>query len=97
MPQTIQLETPFDVVFLKFWEPGDIPDHNISFKILTYLHFLTGFGIGAAISPKKITPDQAIRWDFVNLFVLFGFPKMIVVDADGIFLECLGIISKIPH
>ena len=36
---------------------------------------------------KEITSDQAARWDFGNFFVLFGLPKMIVVDADGIYSE----------
>ena len=46
---------------------------------------MTGFGIGASIELKKITSDQSIRWNFGNFFVTFGLPKIIVVDADGIF------------
>ena len=34
---------------------------------------------------KEITSDQAARWAFGNFFVLFGLPKIIVVDSDGIF------------
>ena len=83
--QTIDSDTPFDVVFPDFWGPGDIPDQDGSRKILTCLDCMTGFGLWAAIGMEKITSDQFERWDFGNFFVLFGLPKMIVVDADGIF------------
>ena len=46
---------------------------------------MTGFGIAPANGMKEITSDQAARWDFGNFFVSFGLPKMIVVDADGLF------------
>ena len=46
---------------------------------------MKGFGIAAATGMKEITSDQAARWDFGNFFVPFGIPKMIVVDADGLF------------
>ena len=59
MPQTIESDNPFDVVFLDFWEPGDIPDQDGYRKILTCLDCMTGFGTGEAIRPKEITPDQA--------------------------------------
>ena len=50
--QTIKSDTPFDVVFLYFWEPGDIPDQYGSRKILVCLDFMTGFGPAAAIVMK---------------------------------------------
>ena len=50
--QTIDSDTPFDVVFLDFWKPGDIPDQEGSIKILTCLDCMTGFGIEAAIGLK---------------------------------------------
>ena len=34
---------------------------------------------------KKIKSYQVAIWDFGNFFVPFGIPKIIVVDADGIF------------
>ena len=34
---------------------------------------------------KETTSDQAVLWDCGNFSVKFGIPKMIVVDADGIF------------
>ena len=44
---------------------------------------MTVLGIGASSGIKYITLDQVARWPFGNIFVLFGLPKMIVVDADG--------------
>ena len=46
---------------------------------------MTVFGIGEATGLKQITSDQAARWSFGNFFFPFGLPKIIVVDADGLF------------
>ena len=46
---------------------------------------MTVFGIGSATGLKEITSDQAARWYFGNFFVPFGIPKIILVDADGIY------------
>ena len=83
--QTIKSDTAFDVVFLDFWEPGDIPDQDISRKILTSLDFMTGFDIETDTVMREITSDQAARSDFGKFPVPFGIPKMIVVDALGLF------------
>ena len=83
--QTIESDTLFDVVFLDFWEPGDIPDRDGSRKILTCLDCVTVFRIGASTGLKEITSCQAARWGFGNFFVPFGLPKMIIVDLDGLF------------
>ena len=47
MIHTIVSDTPFDVVFLYFWEPGEIPDFNGSIKIITCLDCMTAFYIVA--------------------------------------------------
>ena len=41
--QTIYSDTTFDVVFIEFWGPGDIPDHDEYRKILTCMDCITGF------------------------------------------------------
>ena len=53
---------------------------------MTFLDFTREPGIGAYIGTNKTTPEQFAQWDFGNFFVPFGPPKMIVVDADGIFV-----------
>ena len=83
--QTIESDNPFDVVFIDFWEPGETPDRDLSRKKLTRLDCMTEFGLGAATGLKEITSDQAARWDFGKFFVPFGLPRMIIVDADGLF------------
>ena len=83
--QTIESDTPFVLVFLDFWGPGDTLYQDGSCKILTCLDCIIGFGVEAATVMKKITSDQAVQWAFGNLFVPFGIPKKIVMDADGLF------------
>ena len=73
------------MVFINFLGTGNIPDQDGSLNILTCLDFMTGFGIAADTRMKECISDQAARWAFGNLFVPFGVPKIIVVDADGIF------------
>ena len=58
---TIESDTPFDMVFIDFWEPGYIPYWEGSRKILPCLDCMTGFGLGAAIGLKEITSDQAAK------------------------------------
>ena len=77
----IESYTPFGVVFIDFWEPGDISDRDGSHKILTFLDCMTGFGLGESIELKEITSYQAARF-FGNFFLPFGISKIIVVDAD---------------
>ena len=81
----IESDAPFEVVLLEFWVPGYIPDCYGSRKIPTFLYCMTGFWLGLAIWLKEIISYQAAQWSFVNFFVPFGLPKMIVVDADGFF------------
>ena len=87
MLHMIELDTPFDVVFLYFWELGNIPYWNGYRNILTCLDCMKGFWLEEASGLKEITSDQVSRWDFGNVCVPFGIPKMIVVGADELFLE----------
>ena len=59
MLQTIESNNTFDVVFLDFWEPGDIRDRDGYFNILTFLDYMTVFGLGSVIGMKEITSDYA--------------------------------------
>ena len=55
MLHTIESHNSFGVAFLGFWEPGYIPDCEGSYKIITCLYFMTGFGIGGTSGLKDIT------------------------------------------
>ena len=50
--QTIESDTPFDVVFIYFWVPGDIPYRYRYRNILTCLDCMTVLGVGAATGLK---------------------------------------------
>ena len=84
------------MVFLYFWGPEDIPDSYVSGNIITRLDCMTVFGICVDSGINKITSDQVARWSFGNLFVPFRLPKMIVVEADGLFAGMLNQISRRP-
>ena len=78
--------TTFDAVSLDFCGPGDIPYYCGSCKIIMCLDLMTRFRLGEFSGLKEITSEQVAKWAFVKLFVPFGLPKMIFMDADGIFL-----------
>ena len=49
------------------------------------MHFMKGFGLGAVIGLKETTSYQVAQWTFGKFLVPLGIPKIIVVDADGLF------------
>ena len=61
------------------------------------MYCMTGFGLVSAGVKKEITSDQVALWDFEKFIVPFGIPKMIVVDVDGLFLECSRRLPNIPY
>ncbi len=71
--QTLACDVPFDVVFLDIWSPGDIPDKDGSWKVLTCLDCMTGFAnavtLGKEISAKKLAFKA-----FASFFVPNGLP-----------------------
>ena len=48
---------------------------------------MTVLGVVSAIGMKDITSYQVAQWPFGNIFFPFGFPKIIDLDAYGIFAE----------
>ena len=97
MLHTIESVTPFDVVFMDFWDPRYIPDLDGSRNNLACLHCMKIFDIISASVLKSIRSYQDAQWGFGDFFVPFGTLKMIVVDADGIFLELSRRFSKKPY
>ena len=82
------------MVFLYFWGAEDIPDWGVSRKILTFLDFITVFGLVSASGLNQIKSHQVARWAFVKLFVPFRIPKIIVMDTDRFFS---GVFRKNFH
>ena len=91
MIRTIKSDTPFYVVFIDFWEPGDILDWDVHFKIITCLDCMKIFGIGEASGLRQSTPHHVAQWDFRKLFVPFGLAS----DQDVQFDLILWYVSKI--
>ena len=94
--QTIESDTPFDVVFLDSGEPGDIPNQYVPRKILTFLDCMTGFGIVEDTGMKKLhqtRPHDGLLEP--SLFHLI-FPKLLLWMQMYFSLECSTIHSKRP-
>ena len=67
----IELYNPFYVIFIDFWELGNIPDWYGYRNSITCMDNMTVFGLGADSRWKKIVPDQVTQ---ISLFHL-GFQK----------------------
>ena len=52
MLHRIDSDTPFYVVFLDFWEPGYIPDKDVSHNIITCLDCTAEFWLGLSSGMK---------------------------------------------
>ena len=81
---TFPNEALFDVVFLDFWKPGDIVDKHGTRMVLTYVDCMTGF-TSAAYFGKEVTLECITNICMSDFFAHFGLPRLIVVDADGLF------------
>ena len=55
MLHTIGLDNSFDMVFIDFREPGNIPDQDGYRSIRTFLDCMTGFGLVSSSALKKMT------------------------------------------
>ena len=75
MFHTIDSDTPFDVVFLYFWGPGDIPYQDGSKNIIKLLDCITEFGIVEAIGLEKIHHTRSHKGLLENSLFRLGFKK----------------------
>ncbi|MGA1505134.1 MAG: integrase zinc binding domain-containing protein [Ilumatobacteraceae bacterium] len=82
--QELGSDGPFDVIFMDFWDPGDIPDHQFGDqKFLTMMCELTGHVDGEFLG-RKVTTQQMLQAVF-KFFCRYGMPKIVYVDAEGKF------------
>ena len=59
--------------------------HACAREILAYLFYTTIFSAATVMLVKYSTAEKFSRWYFSIFFVPYGLPKLIVVDADGVF------------
>ena len=74
---------PWDLVFMDFWDPGEIPDattDKADQKLLTYCDELTGACIPQFVG-RGITTQRLLQVAF-QIFLQIGIPQVIFVDAD---------------
>jgi hypothetical protein len=81
---SLACDEPFDVIHLDLWSPGDICDKDGNVKVLTCLDSMTGFAM-AAFLQGEINATKVANAIVSTLFVSIGLPRLIVVDADGVF------------
>ena len=77
----ISTDTPFDVVAIDVWSPGDVPDRYGNVKALTSLDTMTGFASVAVI--EQVSSDIVARQCFASFFAPNGLPKLILVDSGS--------------
>ena len=77
----ISSDTPFDVIAIDVWSPGDVPDKDGNIKAITSLDTMTGFASVTVI--EQVTSEVVARQCFAAFFVPNGLPKLILVDAGS--------------
>ena len=81
MLRTFDVDTPFDVVTIDAWVPGDIPTKEGMKKILSMLDIMTSYAATALIS--EATSLVFARTAFRAFFTPFGMPRMVIIDAGS--------------
>ena len=77
--QELGSDGPFDVIFMDFWDPGEIPDHKLGDqKFLTMMCELTGHVDGEFLG-HKVTTQQMLQAVF-KFFCRYGLPKIVYVS-----------------
>lgn len=91
----LSCDKPFDVIYLDIWVPGDsiaqedggsLMDKSRAIKVLTALDGMTGFAMATFLS-NLINPTTMVDAAMCTFFVVMGLPRLIMVDADGIFVS----------
>jgi hypothetical protein len=78
---TLACDDPFDVVFLEFWSPREIPDKSGHTKVLTSLDCMTSFADVAFLGGKVIDAEAVAMAAFGSTFIPRGLPRTIIVNA----------------
>jgi len=85
--QTQASDEPFDIIFLDVWSPGDgVLSKDGKHKSVTMTDCLTGFTDFAFTNESNgFNAEDMAELVLQNFFVRRGMPRMVVVDADGLF------------
>ena len=77
----ISSDTPFDVIAIDIWSPGDVTDKYGNVKGLTSMDTMTGFA--SVTTLQDATSETVARAAFASFFVPNGLPKLILLDAGS--------------
>jgi hypothetical protein len=84
--ETLSCDEPFDCVFLDIWSPGDsVVNKYGDVKVLTYICCMTGFAAGTFLKLSQVNSQTVAMAAFSQFFILYGLPRLIIVDADKMF------------
>ena len=97
----LESDAPLDIIFIDYWSPGNrIIEKDGAKKVLMYTCCMTSFAV-VAFTWGEINAEAVAMLSMESFFGPFGLPKLIVVDAKGIFvgmfsqlLQSLGIPVK---
>ena len=85
-------DSPFDIMFLDVWTPGEVPSRLGHIKVLTMLEGMCGFAGAAPLAKEdSIAVAQAT---FTSFFIPFGLPRLVVVDAGNPMHRVLEVMCK---
>jgi len=85
--QTQASDKPFDIIFLDVWSPGNgVLSKDGNHKSVTMTDCLTGFTDFAFTNENNgFNAEDMAELVLQNFFVQRGMPRMVVVDANGLF------------
>ena len=93
--KSISSESPFDVLALDLWKPGDMPSKLSKGRtrpkaLLTALDMMTAFAVTSEV--YAVDSDEAARALVTSVFTVFGLPKLVIIDAGS---EFFGTLRKV--
>ena len=94
--QTQASDEPFDIIFLDVWSPDKgVLSKDGKHKSATMTDCLTGFTDFAFTNENKgFNAEDMAKLVLQNFFVRRGMPRMVVVDADGLFAGVFRACAK---
>ena len=57
--QALEMDVPFDIMFLDVWEPGRIPEEDVSQKVLMFINCMMGFAAATMLRDDLLAENMA--------------------------------------